>query len=404
LDKYGRIYRFEFGDLVLTDVLRKAHANTSIECVVRDTTKFVTHAEAWLCSPARRSHRELVFVPGAGAINDNCINLWRGWSVTAKVGDVSLWTALLDHLFSGDQEHRKWFEQWLAYPIQHPGTKLNTAAVLWSARQGVGKTMVGETVGKLYGAHFKTISAVELHGTYNNWTKACQLVLGEENASSDQRADSNKLKHLITGSTIVVNEKYQPSFELKNVMNFLFTSNHPDAFHLEDHDRRFFVWEIKADRLPDDFYSRFVDWRDNQGGLAALMAHFVGMDLSSFNPTASAPMTEAKIDMIAQGHTDIEIWLKENMEEANIMSKFGKEIVTLEDVAAAYQREGHGRINSVLIAKAFRRIDLPAQRRVSTKGGRKKLISLVNHDRWGAAENDEWAGEFAKSMPAAISH
>jgi hypothetical protein len=134
------------------------------------------------------------------------------------------------------------------------------------------------------------------------------------------------------------------------------------------------------------------------------MAHFVGMDLSSFNPKAHAPMTEAKIDMIAQGHTDIEIWLKENMEEASIMSKFGKEIVTLEDVAAAYQREGHGRINSVLIAKAFRRIDLPAQRRVSTKGGRKKLISLVNHDRWGAAENDEWAGEFAKSMPAAISH
>ena len=188
----------------------------------------------------------------------------------AKIGDVSPWTSLIDHLFSGKQEPRKWFEQWLAYPIQHPGTKLNTAAVLWSARQGAGKTMVGETVGKLYDSHFKTISAVELHGAYNNWTKACQFVLGEENASSDHRADSNKPKHLITGSTIVVNEKYQPSFELKNVMNFLFTSNHPDAFHLEDHDRRFFVWEIKADRLPDDFYSRFVDWRDNQGGLTAL--------------------------------------------------------------------------------------------------------------------------------------
>jgi hypothetical protein len=71
-------------------------------------------------------------------------------------------------------------------------------------------------------------------------------------------------------------------------------------------DRRFFVWQIKADRLPDDFYSRFVDWRDNQGGLAALMAHFVGRDLTSFNPKANAPMTEAKLDMIAQGHTDIE--------------------------------------------------------------------------------------------------
>ena len=83
------------------------------------------------------------------------------------------------------------------------GTKLNTAVVMWSVQQGVGKTLIGDTIGRLYGDNFRTISAVELHDRRNEWAKGCQFVLGEENASSDHRADANMLKHFITGETII---------------------------------------------------------------------------------------------------------------------------------------------------------------------------------------------------------
>jgi hypothetical protein len=403
VERYGRIFRFEFLDLVTPESLKNTYANTAIECNVRGVPKLVTHAEAWLRAHQRRHHRDVAFVPGAAETVDECINLWRGWPVAGKAGDTTPWNELLDHLFSGNREHREWFENWLAYPIQHPGAKMNTCVAIWSTRQGVGKSLIGETVGKLYMPHFRTISAQELHAPYNNWAKDVQFVLGEENASADHRADSNKLKHLITGNTIVVNEKYQPSLEMRNVMNFLFTSNHPDAFHLEEHDRRFFVWEIKASRLEDEFYARFVDWRDHNGGLAALMHHFLTLDISTFDPKANAPITEAKREMISHSRTDIERWLNESLDDANVIPTFGKEVIALEDAVAIYQAEGHGRTNRTAMGKALRRITTPAQRRVLTKRGRKNLVSLANHDRWHDADNDLWAREFGKPKPASVS-
>lgn len=79
-------------------------------------------------------------------------------------------------------------------------------------------------------------------------------MLGEENSSVDHRAVANRLRHLITGTTIFVNEKYVPAMEMRNRINFLFTSNHADAFHIDDHDRRLFVWEVVAPKMLVEFY------------------------------------------------------------------------------------------------------------------------------------------------------
>lgn len=35
------------------------------------------------------------------------------------------------HIFRNDSESREWFEQWVAYPLQYPGSKLYSAVVLW---------------------------------------------------------------------------------------------------------------------------------------------------------------------------------------------------------------------------------------------------------------------------------
>src|SRR5665647_3225343 len=213
------IYRFKYRDLVAYEKIRQKLANTHVKAFRNDKMKDMTHAEAWMSSPARLGFEDLVFSPGDGKVVDGSINLWRGWGVESKAGDVSLWNELLDHIFNGDNEMRQWFECWVAYPIQNPGIKLNTAVVFWSSQQGVGKTLIGETVGKIYGKHFSVISATELHSAFNNWARDCQFVLGEENSSADHRADANKLKHLITGGTVFVNEKYQPALEMKNRVN-----------------------------------------------------------------------------------------------------------------------------------------------------------------------------------------
>ena len=398
VEKQGRVWRFFYRDFVHFDQLRQQYENTSMRVSVGGVEKSMNHAQVWQRSTERRAHRDVSFAPGAPAVADDCINLWEGWGSEPTKGDITPWEKLLNHTFGEDSSALKWFEQWLAYPIQHPGAKLSTAVVLWSVKQGVGKTMIGETIGKLYGSHFRTITAQELHGSFNGWLKGCQFVLGEENSSVDQRADANKLKTLITGTTVVVNEKYQPSLELTNCANFLFTSNHADAFYMEDADRRFFVWNIAADRLKDAFYGAFIDWRDNRGGLAALMEHLSNLDLTGFSYKGNAPLTDAKREMIVTSKSDVERWLAEVTEDASVVNAvFGREVAHLEELTEKYNLERKTRVASSTVSKAERRLRTSAKRRLMVGGRRKTLMSLANHERWDSSDSSVWAAEYEKS-------
>lgn len=403
IEKQGKVWRFKFRDFVNFDMLRQQYANTGMSVEVGGKEKWMNFAEIWQRSPLRRTHTKVDFIPGAGTVVDNVINLWEGWGVVAAKGDIGPWVALIDHIFGSDVEMKNWFTCWLAYPIQHPGAKMTTAAVLWSVNQGVGKTLIGETVGKIYGRHSAIISAAELHGSFNGWMKGCQFVLGEENSSADQRADANKLKILITGATIFVNEKYQPAFEQSNCANFLFTSNHADAFYLEDADRRFYIWEILAKQMPSHFYAEFVAWRDERGGLAALMDHLLTVDLTGFSFKDNAPVTEAKKEMISFSKTDIERWLAEVLEDTtSVLATFGKEVIHLDELTTFYCNEKRVRASTTAVSKAHRRLQASIKRRVPTKGVRKQLFSLANHDKWAMAENEDWVKEFEKVSPFSL--
>ena len=399
-EKHSYVYRVAHRDFVSIEKLRQQYANTKVRVKEGDTLKWVTHADVWHRSSRRRQHLTVDFMPGKASVSEDKINQWEGWGVTAQPGDITPWNELLDHLFSGDTVMRRWFEQWLAYPLQHPGTKLTTAIVMWSIKQGVGKSMIGETMCRIYGNHGKIISAAELHGSFNNWMRATQFVLGEENSSSDRRADSNKLKVLITSEKVVINEKYQPAFESMNCANFMFTSNHADAFYLEDADRRFFVWEITADRKPDEFYAKFVDWRDNGGGSAALMDYLLKLDLTGFNPKGNAPQTTAKVEMIRQSKSDLERWLADVLEDKiSITAAFGKEVAHVNEIAEVYNREQRCRSNSTAVSRALSRHAPHAKRRVVTKRGRQSLVSLINHDQWDKADNSAWQSEYNRPPP-----
>ena len=393
--KPSRIYRFAHNDFVSVEALRQQFSNTTATIHVAGSDKIVTHFDVWHRSAKRRTHLDIDFIPGGGELVGNTINLWKGWKVAAAAGDITPWYLFLDQLFGENLDMRSWFEKWVAYPIQNPGAKLSTAVVLWSSKQGVGKSMIGETICSLYGSHARIITAADLHGTYNNWMRCSQFVLGEENSSGDQRADANKLKVLITGKKVVVNEKYQPSLELQNCANFLFTSNDPSAFYLEDADRRFFVWEILSDRKPDAFYDHFVAWRDNCGGLEAVMDHLLKIDLTGFAPQGNAPVTEAKREMIRHSKSEMERWLSDSLEDKDsIKVVFGKDISSLDEVTQVFNRARSGRTSTTAVSKALKRHSNYSTRRVMTTSGRKWLLSLCNHDGWEKADNPAWAEEY----------
>ena len=259
-------------------------------------------AKEWLDWPYRNEASKLTYVPGAESGMDGCINTWPGWGCEPKRGSVKPWTDLLTHLFrNAPPEDLRHAEQWMAYPLQHPGAKLKTALVIWGP-QGTGKSMVGYSLGRIYGKNFCELQQGDLSADFNDWADRRQFIMGSEITGGENRKKiADHIKSLITREKIRVNTKHVKAFYIPDCINYYFTSNHEEAFFLENDDRRFFIHEADVAPLPPEFYERYMHWLDHEDGAAHLFHHLMNVDLTGFKPNAPAPMTEAKQENIDGG-------------------------------------------------------------------------------------------------------
>ena len=165
-------------------------------------------AAEWVKWASRLDVECVTYEPGKLAITEaNEYNTWRGWGCVPAEGDVAPWHDLLDLLFGDDIYSKHWFQQWAAYPLQKPGTKLFTSAVMWGPETGTGKSLVGYTLGEIYGTNFGEIGNQELHASFNEWAINKQFILGDEITGSDKRHEADKLKALITQRQLRINMK-----------------------------------------------------------------------------------------------------------------------------------------------------------------------------------------------------
>lgn len=268
-------------------------------------------AQSWIEWASRNEVERMIYAPGQPKFIDGNLNTWRPSGIEPKKGNVKPWVELLDYAFAGEPESRAWFEQWCAYPLQHPGVKLLTAVAIWGVHQGTGKTLVGYSLARLYGEHnVSEISQRHLHAPFNEWLVDRQLILGDEiTGQSDRRSESDQIKSLITQDTVRVNMKYIREYNMPAIANFFFTSNHPESFYLEDTDRRFFIHEIVAPPKSHEFYDRYDRWFRSDEGAGALLDHLLRIDIRSFNPNAPALHTRAKRDMIDDNKSDLSAWV-----------------------------------------------------------------------------------------------
>jgi len=391
------IVRLEDRAIQTKEMMSDRYSNTTVVAGSGDRVKRTTHFQAWFESPERREHIGFTLQPGEALIVNDRINLWTGWGAIPSAGNVKPWNDLMDYLIGAGTEERKWLEQWISYPLKHPGTKLSTAVVIWSQQQGVGKSLLGETIKRLYGKHSKTITATELHDKNNGWAEDAVFVLGEENSSSDHRADANRLKHLVTGSDMFIHEKYKVARVAPNLLNFMFTSNHPNAFHLDIHDRRFFVSSIDGRPKSADFYTDFVSWRDAPCSMDALMDHLLKVDLTGFEPFGHAPISKAKEKMIEESKTEIERWISDMLTDGYIVNKLGTEIISIPELVTLYHNDtGCGRTNATALSRALFR-QLPYEtRRVALRKKRLSLVTLQRPEFWNNQDSQAWADEYNK--------
>lgn len=276
--------------------------------------KKVSAAPAWLQWPLRRSVKAITYAPGQPRITeDNEFNGWKGWGVVPKKGNVEPWQYLCKWLFADMEKGAlDYFYDWCAYPLQNPGAKMFVSTVIHGLTQGTGKSLIGYTLGEIYGENFKELTKDEdLEETF--WAENRQFVMGDEVTGNDNRKHANKLKRMITQRKLTINVKYVPQFDIPDRINYFFTAQHADAFFLEDKDRRFFIVECTAEEpLPDQFYKDYDDWLWRKGGPSALFHWLLERKISkNFNPFAPAFRTAAKERMIMNTKGELASWLFE---------------------------------------------------------------------------------------------
>lgn len=353
----------------------------------------------WLKWPHRRMHEGIVYAPGEPLVTKgNDLNLWHGLKVEPAPGNVKPWVALLDYIFEGNVKSRKWFEQWLAYPLQNPGAKLYTMVLLWSRQEGVGKSLVGYVMKEIYGDNFAEVSQEELHSDYNAWAENKQFALGEELTGSDRRRDFDRLKHMVTRSAITVNAKYQPHYSIRDCINYLLNSNNPNALLMSDTDRRCFIHEIKAEKQADSFYAEIDKWYKKPDGPAALLHYMLHLDMAGFNPKAEAPMTHAKNEMLSNTRSPLMGWLRslyEYPEKYLVVGslKLTRDIFTAEEVRGMVPEAFNYTPAYSTLAPALRRAGFDSPRRIEGS----VYWVLRNNKKWEKAADGEWLNHHASN-------
>jgi putative DNA primase/helicase len=257
----------------------------------------------WLNSAERRvvDVEHIVFDPTMTKDASVYINTYDGLPLEPVRDDAAcanlVW--LISFLCNHDEASRDWLVRWLAYPLQHPGAKMDTAVLMHSIMEGSGKSLLfADALGALYGQYAATVGQTQLESNFNAWQSRKLWAVFEEVVSRDQRYNQvGKIKHLITGKTVRMESKFINGWEEANHMNAVFLSNEILPWPISESDRRILVmWPMET--LPAA-RQKAIGAELRNGGVAALYAWLLAVDLGDLDQRTRPPKTEARERLVA---------------------------------------------------------------------------------------------------------
>lgn len=227
------------------------------------------------------------------------LNTWRGWPMKPKAGRCERLLELLEYLCGGEgrRDVCDWVLKWMAYPLQHPGAKMNSAIIMHGP-QGTGKSAVFQTYARIYGDYSTVLNQRGLEDKFNaDWADSKLFILAEEVVTRQEMWHiKNELKELVTGDWIRINPKNIAAYRQRNQVNIVYLSNENQPLPIENDDRRHLV-VYTPPALGEDFYDEVFLEIEN-GGVEAFYYYLKHLDLDGFHPKKRPPMTEAKLSLI----------------------------------------------------------------------------------------------------------
>lgn len=367
-----------------------------------DDDKFVSVPRLWLMDERRVEVEKLEYSPGSPAIvprgaadsDSSFLNLWRGMGVEPANGECELWQELLEKQVM-DATLRKWFLQWMAYPLQNLGAKMNAYVHLYGP-PGIGKNAILQPLLEIYGCNGVVMGKDQIASTFNSIYSARQFVnLDEMHGGSDSGAlsISNRIKGLVTSSKLVVNTKGQPEYEVTNCVNLVTTSNYSDSIKFDEGERRACVIKFEGRMGQEWWDTYFKDIR-----AAQVYSFLLDVDMTGFNPGGAAPDTQWKEMVIDATRDAMTKWVRDlSIDPDSVLPEIAKGVrfLTPEQLGAAYYPGEPGKNTPSLRNQIGLRMNDAGFERTGliSVGGAMRRFWVI---RKGAWTNDEIRSEYTR--------
>lgn len=276
------------------------------------------HFDDWLRHDKRLEieKEKLVFDPTETVSPDEgYINRFKGFvfepSEVAEPYKCLHILKMFDQLCNGDKAVLSWLFDWIAYPLQYPGSKMATSVLVHSPVQGAGKSWAfDKIIGGLYGDYSQVFTQNTLEQHYNDYISGCLFGTFEEVFSRNHKYQiSGFLKQLISGETFWVEKKFVSGWKEGNYMNCVFLSNEVQPFPVDVYDRRFCV--IWPESKLDPELAKSIEFEIANGGLQALYDFFMMRDLDGFGKHSKPPSNDAKKQIIDFGLAGWQVFANE---------------------------------------------------------------------------------------------
>ncbi len=267
----------EFEMMMHYDLLDKESFRTLLQnelTVVQDAKgnpKKISVADIWLSHEHRRTYPNGMGLYPSKAPN-GYFNTWNGFTVLAREGDCSLF---LDHIkeviCSGNVEIYEWVIDWLADLIQNPDDPKGCAVVMRGG-EGIGKGFFANTIGSLFGPHYRhLIDDEHLTNKFNAHLIDAIVVFADEITWGGNKRTSGKLKGMVTEKYLVGERKGVDASLYRNMIHMFIASNEDWLVPAGADSRRWLVLDVKGNRASDlPYFNSMKDEMEN-GGKEALI-------------------------------------------------------------------------------------------------------------------------------------
>ena len=248
--------------------------------------------EAFLTHPNTVRYEHIAFSPLPTP--SNTINYWVPPTVEPQIGDFSVIGKYINNVVcDGNREVCIYLLRYLAHIWQKPEEKPGVAIILLGG-QGTGKGTFFHLLAKLWGRTTLQVSSVDhVVGGFNAAMSRKLIINMDEALFSGDRRAMDRLKSIITESTITVEQKYQPRITIPSIHRFFAASNHKHFGNIENDDRRFVFLRLSEKHKGNHkYFKNIYNAIDDPKSLSAFAYFLENLDISKFNVRAKPNTNE----------------------------------------------------------------------------------------------------------------